>query len=111
MGSGALMKIEGFDTPESVTALNGSEIWAAREYAAPLDEEEYYVADLVGCAVVRGALRVGVARSTMQAGGGDLLEIQRDDGTVFLIPFRQEFVESVSIGEKTIRLVEDSVIS
>ena len=46
------MKLEGIDSPEEAKKLNGWDIRVSREFAVPLNENEWYVADLVKCTLV-----------------------------------------------------------
>src|SRR6056297_1164093 len=46
---GVLIKFEGIDTPEAGKLLAGSEIWVERSLSAPLEEGEFYAADVQDC--------------------------------------------------------------
>ena len=55
----------------------------------PLDEGEYYHADLIGLACESaGGERLGTVAAVENFGAGDLLEVERPDGRRALIPFR-----------------------
>lgn len=47
-----LIKFKGLDAPETARKLTGSEILVGRDRAASLGENEFYIADLIGCALV-----------------------------------------------------------
>lgn len=104
-GSGALVKFAGYDSPEAVRALSGLEVWASRDQAARLDEEEYYYADLVGCDLASDGIVVAAIAGVCDAGGGDLLEARKPDGSVFYVPFRKEFVGRVDISSRRVELL------
>ena len=104
-GSGALVKFAGYDSPEAVRALSGLEVWASREKAASLEEEEYYYADLVGCDLAAEGKKVAAIVGVCDAGGGDLLEARKPDGSVFYVPFRKEFVGKVDISSRRVELL------
>lgn len=104
-GAGALIKIAGYDTPETVRALSGMELWAPRDKAAPLLEGQYYYADLNGCALVHDGVELARVLAVCDSGGGDLLEVERPDGQTAYVPFRKEFVGEVDIEARTIELV------
>lgn len=101
---GGLIKLEGVETPEAGKAYSSLEIWVERNEAAPLDEGEWYLSDLVGLEVISetggniGTI-VGVIESS-----DDLLEVKKSDGRTFFVPFRAEFVEEPDIGAGTILL-------
>ena len=76
-------------TRDEAEALRGRLITIAREQLPPLDEGEYYHADLIGlpCVDVAGA-PLGTVSAVENFGAGDLLEIERPDGKRVLVPFR-----------------------
>jgi 16S rRNA processing protein RimM len=104
-GSSVLVKFAGYDSPEAVRALSGLEVWASRDKAASLEEEEYYYADLVGCDLAADGGTVATVVGVCDAGGGDLLEARKPDGSVFYVPFRKEFVGAVDIASRRVELL------
>ena len=81
-------------SPGSPTAprpkpLRGSLVEVDRASLPPLEEGEYYHADIIGlpCVDLAGAA-VGTVVSVENFGAGDLLEIEKPDGRRSLIPFR-----------------------
>ena len=109
-GGEVLLKLKGIDTPEEARKLNGQEIWAEREDAAPLKEGEYYLADLVGCRVLSGGVEVGRVKTVIEGGAADLLEAVDAQGRSFLVPFLERFVGEVDIHRGTIELKEESLL-
>ncbi|MBN2874683.1 MAG: 16S rRNA processing protein RimM [Spirochaetales bacterium] len=104
-GASVLVKFDGYDSPEAVRALVGLELWAPRGNAAPLDDGQYYYADLVGCMLVDGDREVATVVAVCDSGGGDLLEIAGSDGKSAYVPFRKEFVGRVDVAAKRIELI------
>ena len=92
-----LMRFAGIDTPEAVKALNGAQLLASRDQAAPLGEGEYYIEDLKGLSVVTEAGEaVGAITDVIEGGGGELAEIKLANGEKKLIPFRKEFFKEIN---------------
>lgn len=86
---------------EAADALRGLELYAPREaFAAPEDEDEFYLADLIGLAVrhVDGAA-LGLVRAVHNFGAGDLLEIAPPQGASYYLPFTRAVVPEVRIAE------------
>lgn len=104
-GGGALVKVAGYDSPERASALSGMELWAPRDMAAPLDDGQYYYADLVGCSLVADGAVLATVVAVCDAGGGDLLEVRKPDGSSAYVPFRKEFVGEVDVPAKRVELV------
>lgn len=73
-------------------ALRGTLLWVPRDALPPLDEGEYYHADLIGLRVVStDGQAVGTVVAVENFGAGDVIEIERDpvDGRVgkrFMVP-------------------------
>jgi 16S rRNA processing protein RimM len=88
-GKTAIARFEGIPDRSAAEALRGSLIEVDRDQLPPLEEGEYYHADLIGlpCVDEAGA-EVGTVVAVENFGAGDLLEVERPDGRRSLIPFR-----------------------
>jgi len=106
-----LMRFAGIDNPEAAAVLKGAEIIAEREYAAPLNEGEYYVEDLKGLEVVNGEGKAfGHITDVVEGGGGELVEIMLPSGEKRFVPFRKEFFGEVNLEGSSIVLFEPWVL-
>jgi len=73
--------------------LRGTELTVPRSALPPLEEGEYYHADLIGLAVVSTeGEAIGRVVAIDNFGAGDVIEIERDSGKRFMIPMRPEAV-------------------
>lgn len=104
-GKSVLMKFEGYDSSEEAQALVGARVMVDRKFATPLNEGEYYTADLIGCSLVNGGEVLASVISVMDGPQGLLLEAQRGDSKRFLVPFLHEFTGAVDLEAKTIELL------
>ena len=88
-GKAPIARFEGVADRTQAEALRGSLIEVDRSALPPLDDGEYYYADLIGlpCVDSDGA-EVGNVASIDNFGAGDLLEVQLAGGRKSLIPFR-----------------------
>jgi len=88
-GKTAIARLEGISDRSAAEALRGQLVEVDRDQLPPLEEGEYYHADLVGlpCVDEAGAA-VGTVVAVENFGAGDLLEVERPDGKRALIPFR-----------------------
>jgi len=107
---GVIVKVAGLDTPEKARALVGSEIWVPRAAAAPLDDDEYYAADLCRCSLWFGEEVVGAIRSVWEGGPAQLLEVVGNEGKTWLIPFSEHFIGDVDLAAGRISLKDDEII-
>lgn len=73
--------------------LRGTALTVPRSALPPLEEGEYYYADLIGLAALSDAGEaIGTVVAVENFGAGDVLEIERADGKRFMIPMREEAV-------------------
>ena len=75
-------------------ALRGTLLSVPRAALPPLEEGEYYHADLIGlpCVDADGA-PLGTVVAVENFGAGDLVEIEKPDGRRALVPFRAGIAE------------------
>jgi 16S rRNA processing protein RimM len=82
-------RVEGIDDRSAAEGLRGSLVEVDRSALPPLEEGEYYHADLIGLAAVdRDGAAIGIVVGVENYGAGDLLEIEDGEGRRSLIPFR-----------------------
>jgi 16S rRNA processing protein RimM len=88
-GKAAVARFEGIADRSAAEALRGSLVEVDRSALPPLEEGEYYHADLIGLAALdREGTQLGTIVAVENYGAGDLLEIELDDGKRSLIPFK-----------------------
>jgi 16S rRNA processing protein RimM len=86
---GAVVRLSGVDDRTAAESLRGSLIDVDRSALPPLEDGEYYHADLIGLSCVdRDGREVGMVAAVENYGAGDLLEVQTGDGKLSLIPFK-----------------------
>jgi 16S rRNA processing protein RimM len=87
--TGAVARVEGISDRSVAEALRGSLVEVDRSALPPLEEGEYYHADLIGlpCFDQAGS-EIGTVAAVEKYGAGDLLEVELADGRRSLIPFR-----------------------
>ena len=95
-GTTAIARFEGISDRSAAEALRGSLIEIDRDKLPPLEEGEYYHADLIGLPCVDEAGEtLGVVVTVENFGAGDLLEVERPNGKRSLIPFREPMAQLV----------------
>lgn len=103
-GSGRLYAhFEGLDSPEAVAALRGCRLLVPEAEARSLDEDAYWVDDLVGCAVATTAGReLGTVEEVLFTGANDVYMVRLADGKSLPVPAIKEVVVSVDIEARSI---------
>ena len=88
-GKGAVARFEGIVDRSAAEGLRGSLVEIDRAVLPPLDDGEYYHADIIGLAAFdREGNAVGSVVAVENYGAGDLLEIELATGKHSLIPFK-----------------------
>lgn len=101
---GVVARAREIETREQAEAARGLKLFIPRAALPPVeDEDEFYVADLVGMVVVSPSGEpLGEVRSVRDFGAGDLLEIAPPAGESWWLPFTKDAVPEVSIAERRI---------
>ncbi|MGQ0660009.1 ribosome maturation factor RimM [Sphingosinicella sp.] len=85
--AGAIARFAEIADRAAAEALRGSLLSVPRAALPPLEEGEYYHADLIGLPCVTDAERpLGTAVAVENFGAGDIVEIERPDGSRFMVP-------------------------
>ena len=92
------MKFSGVDSREAARALTNKFLTVDRKDAAPLDDGEFYIFDIVGCEIFDGEKKIGVVTNVLKTGSNDVFEV---DGKT-LIPALKSVVKSIDIASKKI---------
>lgn len=102
----ALVKFAGIDSPEALRELHGWTVEIPESDARELEEDEYFLHDLVGLTLVdaEGKNR-GVIEDAYEGGGGILLSIKRADGKTWELPFAADICVAVDLEAKTMSVV------
>jgi len=106
-----ILKFAGVDSISEAETLLGSEIQVPRSERARLDNDEFYVSDLIGCTVTDsggevGRVIIGQIRD-IQFGSGEapLLVIAGVEGKKeYLVPFAGAYVEKISLEQKLLEM-------
>jgi 16S rRNA processing protein RimM len=88
-GAQPVVRFAGVGDRNAAEALRGQLLTVPRSALPPLEEGEYYHADLLGlpCESEAGE-PLGTVVAVENFGAGDLIEVERSDGRRSLVPFR-----------------------
>ncbi|MBR5116922.1 MAG: 16S rRNA processing protein RimM [Lachnospiraceae bacterium] len=96
-----VLKFRGIDTVEAVERWRSCPLLVDRAHAIPLDEDEYYVSDVIGLTVkdVDSGEELGRITDVIETGANDVYEMKRTDGSEVMIPAIKDCVKRISIEE------------
>lgn len=97
-------RLKGVSTREAAEALNGVELFVARDKLPESeDEDEFLQADLIGCSVIGpDGATLGTVSAVENYGAGDLLDIETPDRRSVLMPFTKAFAPRIDISARRI---------
>lgn len=96
---GVIARAPQVDSKEAADALRGLRLFVPREALPAPEEDEFYLADLIGLAAVTPAGEpLGRVKAVHDFGAGDLLEVDSGDGKpTWYAAFTREVVPTVDI--------------
>jgi 16S rRNA processing protein RimM len=109
--AGVVARVQEIATPEQADALRGLKLYVDRDLLPPPDEDEFYLADLIGIEArdPAGAV-IGRIASVQNFGADDLLEIKPAAGASWWLPFTRECVPDVRLADGWLTVVRPAEI-
>lgn len=96
-----IVKFKGIDDINDVEKYRKATLWVTRENAIPLEEDEWYVADLIGMKVTSDEGEdLGTLTDVMQTGANDVYVVTKK-GQEILIPSIRQCILEVNVEEGT----------
>jgi len=82
-----ILKFKGIDDINQIEKYKGSDLLVSRENAVPLEEGEFYIADIIGMPVFDEAgAPIGEVKEVMETGANFVFIVNRPDGRELLLP-------------------------
>ncbi len=99
-----IVKFKGIDNINDIEKYKGCDLYVTRENATPLDEGEYYIADLIDMKVVDEENKeLGVLFDVMQTGANDVFVVNlKDSDKELLLPNIPDCVLDVDLESRVI---------
>lgn len=99
-GNLVIMKIKDIDSIEKAERLRDKFIYVSREDSRDLEEEEYFIADMIGLEVFTlDGKKVGVLSDVLQYAANDVYVIKGEEKE-YLIPAIMKFVPTIDMNER-----------
>ena len=96
---GFLIDVEGVGSREDASSLKGEELLVDRDDLDPPDDDEFYVADLVGLIAFDDAGEVlGTVDDTFETAAHEVLVVREQKGQELYVPFTLEHAPELDLG-------------
>ena len=100
-----ILKFEDFDNMNDVEKFRKCRILVDRENAVSLEEDEYFVADLIGISVVdENDNAIGVLSDVIETGANDVYVVNNEQDEEILIPAIKDCILAVDINARVMRV-------
>jgi len=97
-----IVKFKGIDDINEMEKYKGYDLYVTRENAIPLQEDEYYIADILGAEVfTEGGGFFGILKDVLET-GANLVYIVEHEGKEVLLPAIPDCVKEVDTENKRI---------
>ncbi len=102
--SAPIAAIDGVDDRSAAEAFRGAQVLVPRELLPEPEEGEYFLADLVGCAVhdASSGERIGASTKAEALPANVVVTVRLDDGRVVLVPLIDDAMPRVDIAARRI---------
>lgn len=101
----AILKFKGIDNINDIEKYKGRSLYVTRDQAIPLEEDEYYIADLIGLDVyLESGEKFGVLKDVMETGANDVYIVETEEGKEVLIPAIHECVLDIDVEENRMEI-------
>ena len=99
-----IVKFKGIDNINDVEQYKGSSLFVSRENAVSLEENEYYIADLIGMEVFTEEGHFGIVKDVMETGANDVYVIDTEEHGEVLVPAIRECILDVDIENQKMKI-------
>lgn len=102
---GIICSIKNVQDRNQAELLAGMNIFTLREDLPQIDEEEFYIADLVGCDIFEKGSQIGKIIAVHNFGAGDVIEVQFAKDSAYF-PFKSDIFPSIDIDKKIVEFIK-----
>ena len=93
-----ILKFRGIDNINDIEMYKKRELWIPREEAQELEEDEYYIADLIGMDVVlEDGSKFGTLKDVMETGANDVYVVEQNGASQLLLPAIKDCIRDINM--------------
>ena len=101
-----ILKFDGIDNINDIEKYKGKSLFVTRENAVELEEDEYYIGDLIGMEVYTddSEERFGVLKDVMETGANEVYIITSENHGEVLLPAIHECILDIDVEAKKMKV-------
>ncbi len=100
-----ILKFKGFDNINDIERYKRCPLLVERENAVPLEEGEYFIADMIGMKVITDeGENFGILKDVMETGANDVYVIEHPSEGEVLVPAIKECIFDVDIENRQMKI-------
>ncbi|WP_343209130.1 ribosome maturation factor RimM [Anaerolentibacter hominis] len=98
-----ILKFKGIDSINDIEKYKGKDLLITRDQAVPLEENEVFIYDILGSAVITDdGTKLGVLKEILSTNANDVYVVETEEKKEILIPAIEDCVLDVDTEEKVI---------
>lgn len=98
-----ILKFKGIDNINDIEKYKGKDLLVTRENAVPLEEDEYFIFDIIGAKVeTEEGETIGTLAEVLTTGANDVYVVETADGKEILLPVIKECILNIDTEKKTV---------
>jgi 16S rRNA processing protein RimM len=103
--TGLLVKIRGFDTPETAGRFRNQWVYVRSSEVPALPEGKYYKHELIGLTVMTDTNeKLGILNEVLETGANDVYVVVQEDGKEILLPAIADVVLDVNMSDRVVKV-------
>ncbi|MFN8435710.1 MAG: ribosome maturation factor RimM [Anaerolineales bacterium] len=104
-GNGLLVKLRGFDSPETAGRFRNQWVYVKSTEVPALPEGQHYKHELIGLTVMTDDdTKLGLLNEVLETGANDVYVIVNEDGKEILLPAIPDVVLEINMADKIMRV-------
>ena len=100
----ALLSLEGCRSRNDAELLRDKVVMIGIDQAAPMEDGEYYLFELIGLRVIADQIEIGRIKEVLQTGANDVYVVEGDEFGEVLIPAHEETIVNIDFEAKTVTM-------
>lgn len=98
-----IVKFKGYDNINDIEKYKGKDLLVSRENAVSLEENEYFIYDIIDAEVVtEDGKALGVLKEVLTTGANDVYVVKLADGKELLLPVIEDCVKEIDTEHKKV---------